>query len=105
MNNTKLSQIRFLVYQPTISANRKRDEVLWLQRLELVERLKKFNPPVAIPSPKWSLFSCKNYLCMADPSDMLVLNEEEEEESEDGERKVSIMIFIHSFFDIHWPKV
>ena len=94
-NNTVLSQVRFLAYQSTISVNRKREEVLELQRLEMVERLKKLDPLVAIPSPKRSLFSYKNDMCTADPSDMFVLDEEEEEESEDGERKVSILIFIH----------
>ena len=69
--------------------------MLELQRLEMVERLKKLDPLVAIPSPKLSLFSYKNDMCTADPSDMFVLDEEEEEESEDGERKVSILIFIH----------
>ena len=44
-NNTLLSQVRVLAYQSTISANRKREEVLELQRLEMVERLKKLDPP------------------------------------------------------------
>ena len=95
-NNTVLSQVKFLAYQSTISVNRKKEEVLELQRLELVERLKKLDPHVAIPGTKRSLFSYKNDLCTADPSDMLVLDEEDKEESEDDERKVSIMIFFYS---------
>ena len=82
-NNTVLSRVRFLAFQSTISANRKREEVLELQRLELVERLKKLDPSIAIPHPKQPLFSYTNDLCMADPSDLLFLDEEEEEEIED----------------------
>ena len=97
-NNTLLSQVRVLAYQSTISANRKREEVLELQRLELVERLKKLDPPVAIPRPKQPIFSYTNELCTADPSDLLFVDDEEEEEVEDDEREVPIMIFINSFY-------
>ena len=38
-NNTLMSRVRFLAYQSHLSVNRKREELLELQRLEQVERL------------------------------------------------------------------
>ena len=97
-NNTLMSRVRFLAYQSHLSVNRKREELLELQRLEQVERLKKLNPHVVIPSHKQSLFSYTNDLCTADPSELLYLDDEEEEASDGEQRKLPILLISRLFF-------
>lgn len=101
-NNRVLSMARFQAYQSHLSVNRKREEVLDLQRLEILERLKQLNPNIVLPPPQKPLFSYTNS-CMADPSELLFLSDEEEEQEGIEEHREGSILLFYIFLILNFP--